>query len=309
MKSLYFRILAGVIFLFMGLSCSRPVMIFHPEELSSNRKWVKVGDIPVVYTDQGKGETILILSSFPLGLETWNGLVQLLTPSFRVVVVEPPWLTEPYAMGDDFSSEHLLQIYRKFVRSLRIPKVHVMGVGEGGGLAISFGHHFPEHTLTTISINGFEGVNWSAKARPVSTRKLIDQLYDPSEKGIIDLMMTSSIRYREDISLRNRIKPTLHITNNKEILRAVQARKEALIQDIKSLFILSMIEYIDFPVLMIRSGGDSLLHESYVEWARSRIHGEEFYFLPRAGHFAFLDQPGKVAALVKDFITRHPEEL
>lgn len=92
----------------------------------------------------------------------------------------------------------------------------------------------------------------------------------------------------------------------KERLKAVQIRKAYLGDDIKSLYILAMIEYIHFPVLMIRSDNDPMLPEEYAEWARSRIRGVEHRTLHDAGHFAFLDQPEKVAELVRNFLLSHP---
>lgn len=65
------------------------------------------------------------------------------------------------------------------------------------------------------------------------------------------------------------------------------------------------IEYIDFPTLMIRSDKDSILPEKYTEWARGRIHKVQYHTLHEAGHFAFLDQPEKVAELVRNFLLQH----
>ncbi len=260
-----------------------------------------VEGIPIVYTDQGQGDTILIFSSYPLRIESWSELARLLSPSFRVIVIEPPWFTEPTAVKGDFSSENLLQTYREFVRALGIERIHVMGVGEGGGLAVAFGHHFPEHIGTAVSINGFEGVSWSDE-----TRKMLDRFYPPTESGNMDLLSAASLRFKQRVLSPEESRGLLESPGMKERLKAVQTRKVYLSDDIKSLYTLAMIEYIHFPVLMIRSEKDALLPEEYIEWARARIRGVEYRTLPDAGHFAFLDQPEKVAELVQDFLMHHP---
>lgn len=102
--------------------------------------------------------------------------------------------TEPRAMKGDFSSENLLQTYREFVRALGIERTHVLGVGEGGGLAIAFGHHFPEHIGTAVSNNGFEGVSWSDE-----TRKMLDRFFLPMEGGNMDILSAASLWFKQKV--------------------------------------------------------------------------------------------------------------
>ncbi|MDD5434066.1 MAG: alpha/beta hydrolase [Nitrospira sp.] len=260
-------------------------------------------NIPVVYTDQGKGDTILILSTYPLKAEAWSELAGILSKSFRVIVAEPPWLTEPKAMGEDLSSEHILQVYRAFIRKLKLSEIHVIGVGEGGGLAVAFGHHFPEHIKTAISINGFEGVTWSDK-----TKDMLNAVFSPAEDGAIDLLKAASLRYRQDLAFREEFKRSLEPPKLQEQIKAVHDRMNAFSQDIKALYITSMDEYIDFPVMMIRSDEDAVLPEKYAEWSRNRIHGIQYQPLRNAGHFAFIDQPEKVAELITDFLLHHRDK-
>jgi len=294
----YFKV---VIILLIVTSCASPKAVFRPEDLHSPLRWMMIDHIPIVYTTQGEGEPLLILSSFPLRADSWQEFVTLLSPSFRVIVVEPPWLWEPRAMGDDFSSEHLLQVYRKFVKKLGIEKMHVLGVGEGGGLAVAFGHHFPELIRTSISINGFEGVTWSG-----DTQKMLDLFYASTEEGIKELLKASSLRYQPQGPSPEEIRYLFEPLQMKERLPAVQARMTDFSQDIKSLYIPVMIEYIDFPVLIIHSDHDTVLPEKYAAYVRNRISKAESQTVQTAGHFAFMDQPEKTAEIVRNFLLRYP---
>jgi len=294
----YFKM---VIILLIVTSCASPKAVFRPEDLHSPLRWMMIDHIPIVYTIQGEGEPLVILSSFPLRADSWQEFVTLLSPSFRVIVVEPPWLWEPRAMGDDFSSEHLLQVYRKFVKRLGIERMHVIGAGEGGGLAVAFGHHFPEHIRTVISVNGFEGVTWSG-----DTQKMLDLFYSPTEEGIKELLKASSLRYQPQGPSPEEIRYLFEPIQKKERLPAVQARMTDLSQDIKSLYIPAMIEYIDFSVLIIHSDHDTVLPERYAAYARNRISQAEYQTVQTAGHFAFMDQPEKTAELVRNFLLRYP---
>src|SRR3989304_1192352 len=294
----YFKI---VIILLIVTSCASQRTIFRPEDLHTPLRWIMIDHIPVVYPLQGEGEPLLILSSFPLRADSWREFVTLLSPSFRIIVIEPPWLWEPHAMGDDLSSEHLLQVYRKFVKKLGIEKMHVLGVGEGGGLAVAFGHHFPELIRTSISINGFEGVTWSG-----DTQKMLALFYASTEEGIKELLKASSLRYQQQGPSPEEIRYLFEPLQMKERLPAGQARMTDLSQDIKSLYIPAMIEYIDFPVLIIHSDHDTVLPERYIRYARNRISKAEYQTVQQAGHFAFMDQPEKTAEMVRNFLLRYP---
>ncbi len=301
MRRRYMRYLKMGIILLMVTSCASPKAVFRPEDLHTPLRWVMIDHIPMVYAIQGEGEPLVILSSFPLRADSWREFVTLLSPSFRVIVIETPWLWEPHAMGGDFSSEHLLQVYRKFVEKLGIEKMHVLGVGEGGGLAVAFGHHFPEHIRTAVSINGFEGVTWSG-----DTQKMLGRFYSSTEEGIKEFLKASSLRYQQQGPSSEEIRYLFGPLQEKERLQAVNARMTDFSQDIKSLYITAMIEYIDFPVLIIRSDQDTVLPERYAAYARNRISQAEYQTVQTAGHFAFMDQPEKTAEMVRNFLLRYP---
>ena len=306
MRFIHFKWCILIIIVTMLSACaSTSKQIFNPEILTPNQQWTMIDKVPVVYTDEGHGETILILSTYPLRTESWNGLTSLLSKNFRVIVAEPPWLIEPGAMEGDFSSEHILQIYRSFIRKLGIKEAHVLGVGEGGGLAVAFGHHFPEHIKTAISINGFEGVTWSDESKA-----MLDLIYSTEEDGIMKMLKTSSLRYGQEMPSGEDVKQILKVPGKKEQIKAVHNRQDGFNQDIKSLYITAMIEYIHFPVMIIRSKKDSILPEKYTEWSHNRIRGVRYELLPNAGHFAFLDQPEKTAELIHEFIQKnHPHPV
>ena len=303
MRFIHFKWCILIIIVTMLSACaSTSKQIFNPEILTPNQQWTMIDKVPVVYTDEGHGETILILSTYPLRTESWNGLTSLLSKNFRVIVAEPPWLIEPGAMEGDFSSEHILQIYRSFIRKLGIKEAHVLGVGEGGGLAVAFGHHFPEHIKTAISINGFEGVTWSDESKA-----MLDLIYSTEKDGIINMLKASSLRYQQEMPSGEDMKQLLRMPEKKGQVKAVHNRQDYFKQDVTSIYITAMIEYIDFPVMIIRSEKDSILPEKYTEWSHNRIRGVRYELLPNAGHYAFLDQPEKTAELIREFIQKdHP---
>jgi len=284
-------------------SCAVQKSLFKPENLPPDRHWVMVQNVPVVYTDQGQGDPLLILSPYPISTELWKDFAGLLATSKRVIVIEPPGLREPNAMGGDFSSEHLLQIYREFLKTLNIPVVHVLGVGETGGLAVAFGHHFTNRIASVISINGFQAITWSEEAK-----KTLDLFNEPTEVGLKKLLAIGSIRYRQQPPPREEMDRLLKPLLDQQARKAVNDRITAFLGDIKASYIPTMLPTVNYPLLLVRSENDALLPEIYLMRTRAQIRKGQVKYrvIHQAGHLAFLDQPKELTAVVENFMGAYP---
>jgi pimeloyl-ACP methyl ester carboxylesterase len=293
----FFRLLLA----FLLTSCVSSGAVFKPETLSPDLRWVRVENVPVVYTDQGQGDPLLILSPYPLGTELWRDLAGRLSSSARVIVVEPPGLREPDAMRGDFSSDHLLHIYRKFVETVGIGTAHVLGAGETGGLAVAFGHHFPLRTATAVSLNGFEAVTWYEEFQEV-----LDRFNVQTEEELNGLLSAGSNRYRRQPPSPEEAARLMEPLSSPSAKKAVQDRIMALGGDIKIGYITTMLPAVELPILLIRSENDDVFPEALAAKHRRTIRRAKREVIPQAGHFAFLDRPDEVAARIRNFIAAHP---
>jgi 3-oxoadipate enol-lactonase len=289
-------------------SCSGMRSRFDPGTLPPGLHWISVNGVPVIYKEAGHGEPVLILTPYPFSTELWTPLVNRLSSSSRVVVVEPVGLRNPASMRGDFSTEHLLQIHRGFVQALGLNKVHVLGVGESGALAVAFGHHFPQHTLTVVSVNGFESVTWTRQIGDMM--KSFDKITVP---GIKSLLTKTSVRHRirppQDLEVtRLLVLPAADQEDDANRTNPVHRRSDAYTLDIKGGYIAAMLPSVDRPLLLIRSEGDDILPSRYIDRTlnqirRVRVREEA---IGGAGHFAFLDQPDQVAQAILQFHALYP---
>jgi len=289
-----------------SLSAADPLKAaFDPKDLSPDLHSILVQNIPIVYSDQGKGDPLIILPSYPFGTKFWAELAGRLSSSVRVIVVEPPGIRAPSSMGADYSSQHLLHIYRDFIKALGLKPVHLMGEGEGGALAVALGHHFPDLIGAVVSINGFESVNWTEGFGGTIN------LFKQSTAGGIGMLMSSgSLKYREKAPSREEIEKWLVPIQDEEQKKAVQDRFKAYTSDLQESYVLAMLPNFNRRLLLIGSENDQLLIEAekYVKRTRSQIRQVtvEYQVVPKAGHFAFLDQPEKTAELIRTFLSNNP---
>lgn len=207
-------------------------------------------------------------------------------------------------MGGDFSSLHLLYIYRDFVKAMGLGTVHVMGEGEGGGLAVAFGHHFPEISGAVVSIDGFESVNWSEGFGGVL------KLFEQSATGGFGMLLSSgSLKYGEQPPSREAMEKWLVPIQEEDQKKAIHDRFKAFASDVQESYILAMLPNFNRPFLLLRAENDQLLPDGdkYAQRTRSQIRKVtvDYQVIPKAGHFAFLDQPDKVAELVRTFLSNN----
>jgi pimeloyl-ACP methyl ester carboxylesterase len=62
------------------------------------------------------------------------------------------------------------------------------------------------------------------------------------------------------------------------------------------------VQSIEVPVLAIAGGEDTAASPAEMEAFTAAPGGCEFHLLPDAGHFAAYEQPGKVAALLAEWL-------
>ena len=301
-----FLTLLVVSFLVVPLTWGQPpASSFNPKSLPADLKWISVGGIPFIYSDQGKGEPLVIFSPYPFSTRFWTDFTKYLTRFARVIIVEPPGLRDPATMKGDFSSEHLLHMYRKFVRELGVGKVHVLGVGESGAMAVAFGHHFPEDTGTVVSINGFESVHWTKEFE--QTMYFFQQTF---RGGLGSLIAMGSTKYGKRPPSPKVLESWLVPLPDEMHQAAVEARFTAYSDDVKMGYILGMIPYVDRPLLILRPEKDQLLSNDFHKRTQSQIRKVRVRYqtIPEASHFAFLDQPQKISELVRGFHKIYPIE-
>jgi pimeloyl-ACP methyl ester carboxylesterase len=278
---------------------------FDPKDLPSNLHAVLVQNVPIVYTDQGKGDPLIVLPSYPFGTKFWADVSGRLSGSVRVIVVEPPGFRDPSSMRGDYTSQHLLYLYRDFAKALGFNTVHVMGEGEGGGLAVALCPHFPEITGAVVSINGFESVNWSEGFG--GTLNLFQQA---AFGGLGTLLSLGSEKYRDHAPPREEMGQWLVPLQEEDQKKAVRDRFKSFASDVQQSYILAMLPNFNRHLLLLGVENDQLLpdEEKFVNRTRGQIRrvSVEYQVVPKAGHFAILDQPDKVAELVGTFLSKYP---
>jgi pimeloyl-ACP methyl ester carboxylesterase len=126
-------------------------------------KYVSVMGAQVHYTDEGQGETLVMIHGFGASLHTWDGLVANLKRDYRVVRLDiPPFgITGPLRDAQERIRTMDFATYREFidtfVEALGIGRATFVGNSLGGMLAWDYTTRHPDRVdkLVLIDAAGF----------------------------------------------------------------------------------------------------------------------------------------------------------
>ncbi|MEW5984558.1 MAG: alpha/beta hydrolase [Acidobacteriota bacterium] len=122
-------------------------------------KFVDAGGVMTRYYDYGQGEVILLVHGGGMGgsstANNWSRNIPGLAKGFRVIAVDrlAQGMTGNPLRDDEFTNQGTVAHIHRFLQTLQINRVHLVGHSSGGAVAFYFAIEHPEmvETLTVIS--------------------------------------------------------------------------------------------------------------------------------------------------------------
>jgi 3-oxoadipate enol-lactonase len=123
-------------------------------------KIVRVNGASLFVRDVGGGPAVVMLHGFGLDARMWDGQVDALKGTFRVVAYDDRGFgrstlpgSAPYAQEDDLQA---------LLRQLGIERAHLVGLSAGGRTVLRFALRYPERVLSLIfTSSAADGQTWS----------------------------------------------------------------------------------------------------------------------------------------------------
>lgn len=139
------------------------------------------------YTDQGKGDVIVLLHGFTGRKETWNNFINKWQTSYRVIAIDLP------GHGDTKTSvprtmEMTIDDLRYIFKHLHIDRAHLLGYSMGGRTALAYALTYPE-TVKTLTLESSSPGLATEEARALRREndvKLIARLENEGLKSFVD---------------------------------------------------------------------------------------------------------------------------
>jgi pimeloyl-ACP methyl ester carboxylesterase len=107
----------------------------------------------ISYTDQGKGNAVILLHGFLENSTMWNYLAPVLTQKNRVICIDLLGHGQTDCLGYIHSMEDMADAVHQVISELKIRKTIIVGHSMGGYVALAFAELYPEMMKGLVLLN------------------------------------------------------------------------------------------------------------------------------------------------------------
>ncbi|MFD0795429.1 alpha/beta fold hydrolase [Mucilaginibacter litoreus] len=150
-------------------------------------KIINVEGLNILYYDQGKGETILLLHGWPQTAYTWRFIFPELTKRYRVIAPDLPG-TGGSDSANGYDTRSVAGLFARFLNALDTGPVHFVGHDIGAWIATSFAlYHESQLKSLTVIDAGIPGFMPESVFFPQNAAK-VWQFYFHAIEGMPELL-------------------------------------------------------------------------------------------------------------------------
>jgi pimeloyl-ACP methyl ester carboxylesterase len=220
-------------------------------------------NISVIYSDTGKGKTIVLLHGFLENSKMWKSLAPALAEQYRVVTIDLLGHGETECLSYVHSIEENAAVVNAVLNSLKIRRAVIAGHSMGGYVALAFAEAFPANTRALILINSTSKAD--SEERKINRDRAIVAV---KQNYTAFVRMSIANLFSED----NRERLSEEIDQVRE--DALKTPLQGIVATLEGMKIRKDREYIlaenRFPVLLILGRKDPVLN--YDDNAKQELH-------------------------------------
>jgi abhydrolase domain-containing protein 6 len=263
------------------------------------RKSVQVGDHRIVYSEGGKGETVLLLHGFGASADNWNRFASRLGRKYHVIAPDlPGWGQSTRLEAESYGYAKQVERLHQFITQLGLGRFHVVGHSMGGFLATAYAARYPGQVVTVglIAPHGIKepqpselaqsvaaGDNWLVARSPQEFDRLLNKIFAKRPyvpKPVFKLLAAHAIR---------------NSAKSAKVFAEMQTNDPPLVE---------RLAQVKAPALIIWGDQDRVLDISCAEVFRKGIQGSELLVLPGIGHMSLVERARECATAWMKFVEK-----
>lgn len=147
-------VLLLVLLFWFGYQPDIPPQVLKEKYGQPPSQFISVNGLAVHFRSEGQGVPLVLLHGTGASLHTWDGWVDELKDSFKVVRMDLPafGLTGP-GLNGEYSIEAYADFVHQFTRLLKLDSFHLAGNSLGGQIAWNYAHAHPEQVQKLILLD------------------------------------------------------------------------------------------------------------------------------------------------------------
>ncbi len=260
---------------------------------------LRTSDASLFYQVVGDGPDLVLLHPFPLNHNFWSAVAEQLSNRYRLIMPDLRAHGDSELGNGPATMQKFAADLAALCREERISKAFFAGVSIGGYLLFEFWRRYREHIAALVLAN----TRASAETPESRATRLAsaDKVLREGTAGFVEEMLpklTSPITQnnRPDIvDAARRMMQKMSPQDIAGVQQGMAARPDSI----------PTLQTIDVPTLII-SGEDDSVPLAEAELMRQQIPGSRLQIIPRAGHYAALEQPQEFGRLLRTFFDPLP---
>jgi len=250
---------------------------------------VTIENMNINYICEGEGENILVLHGWGANIDTIMPIVNLLKDHFKVYALDLPGFGKSDKPEIPFNSQDYSRIVKKFMDLMEIKKATLIGHSFGGKVSIILAVNHPERVERLVLID-------SAGIPPKRSIKYYLKVYSFKTLKFIYKLVFAWNKKEEKMEAFYRRFGSADYRNADGVMRKTLVK--VVNEDLRPI-----LKKVSCPALLIWGDKDEDTPIYMGKIMEKEIPDSSLVVLERAGHYSYLDDYFKFAAVLNAFLT------
>ena len=249
----------------------------------------KIDGFPVNYIDEGEGDVILLLHGWGSNITLFDGIIKTLSPSHRVIAPDMPGFGKTPEPQSAWSVDDYVDFIIKFIDSLGLKKFSVLVHSFGGRVLFKMNaREALPYVIDKVVLIDSAGIMPEKTIRQKISLKMYKLARSVMSTKVLHFL------YPDAVENMRKKRGSADYNNATPIMRSTLVK--VVNEDLKHL-----ISKVSCPTLIIWGDMDTATPIEDARQMEQLIADSGLVVCEGAGHYSFLEQPGKVHGALKAF--------
>lgn len=265
-------------------------------EVPVTQNEIMAGSIKTTYLSAGDGAPVVCLHGAGAGAVTWYPSIGEISKNFQVIAPDIVGYGESDKPDASYDRPYFSAWLKEFLVSLNVHKAHIVGLSQGGSIALQFVLDNPEIVGKLVLVD-----SGSLGAQP-SLPSFLGMLWlNVFPSPLASRFYSRYILFNPDNRDPNLGRYSVEVIKSQGGKSAFQQGRGAAVSAIPE----DSLRQIENDTLIIWGQKDQLFAVAHGEAAAKVIPHSRLYCIPDAGHLPLMDQPEVFNKAILDFLSEN----